>query len=291
MALKSFCIYAGIFFACAIILIILVKTYARGFAQSGRGPYIYGFLSSLIAAAAAFLLSYLTNNLFLVFWYTGIMFLVFGAIHVAYVRKKYFQSYGRRLASNFGGEVLFGLSLMFFVIAVFSVLEYFVVKDNKTYPFYPMVLSTLAFFVPMLVLKTFEAAYAIPAAMHNTWVYPLHEEIEYPEENDEKLLVVHYQIAKKASDLSKVAFIGKAPPGMKFGEAYYHFLNDYNDSQQEPAIQFSNSDFEPHEWWFYKEVKWYQRQHVLDPGLSVRENGIRQNSVIVCERMQHFIQE
>lgn len=289
MDLKPFLIYIGSFLAFSIILIVIVKIYAVGFA-SGKKPIIYGFISSVIVAVSASLLAYTTKNMFLVFWYMASLFLVFGIIHVVFTRKKYFYSYKRKPDKVLTAEVLFGLSIMLFIVALFSSFEYFF-KGNKTFPFYPMILSTLAFFVPLFVSHTFEAALSIPAAEYNTWQYPLQERIEYPEDNNERLLVISYKIAKKATDQNKKYFRGKAPESMTLGEAYYHFLNDYNDSQNEIAIQYTDNDFEVHEWWFHKEVKWYQRQRILDPDLTVRENGIKENTVIICERIQHFIQE
>ena len=147
-------------------------------------------------------------------------------------------------------------------------------------------LSTLTFFVPMLVYYTFEAAYNIPSPTYGTWHYPVNNVIELPPENPkEKLLVIGFEIAKKASDAKRTFFRAKAPEGFELGELYYHFINDYNELHPETLIEYVDEEYEPNEWLFKMKRKWYESKIVLDPSASIRDNGIKENTVIICERI------
>jgi hypothetical protein len=131
----------------------------------------------------------------------------------------------------------------------------------------------------------FRLLYAIPAAHYTTWQYPA-QAIDLPDEKEgEKLLVIGFEIAKKPTD-TKTYFRAKAPEQMALGELYYHFINDYNDLQSETPIHFTDADNEMTNWWFRLKPKWYQRHRILDPFSTIAENGIKENSVIVCERLE-----
>jgi hypothetical protein len=284
MGLKLFFTYIGSLLAISIALTFLVKKLADGYASHGKKPFFYGTFSSLIASIVAFLAVFVSQNLFTVFWILAAIFMLFGIIHMNMVHKKYFYSNQNNKARVFIGEIFFAISIILFTIVVFSSLQYFVTRD-KDFIFYPMMFSTLAFFIPVLLLHTFDAAYEIPPAEFPTWQYPLNTQIPLPPDDPrEKLLVIGFEIAKKVSDQKKTYFRAKAPDGIKLGELYYHFLNDYNELQSETTIEFADGNAS-HDWWFRLRPKWYQQNHILDPLLSVRENGIKENSVIICERL------
>jgi len=258
-----------------------------GFAASGKKPILYGLVSSLLASCAACLSTLFTNHLFSVFWFLAATYLLFGIIHVAFFQKKYFHSNSDDQFTLILGEIMFGISIIFFSIIIFSSLKYFMIKGETEYLFYPVLMSTITFFIPFLFVQTFEAAYSIPAARFKTWQYPLNQQIEVPDDKPgEKLLVIGFEISKKSANLKRSYFRAKAPEGMMLGELYYHFINDYNDAQSETTIEYADAGFEPHDWWFRRKPKWYQSQKILDPYISVRENGIRENSVIICERIK-----
>jgi len=284
MAIKFFWIYIGTFLACSIALVAIVKQFAEGFAGSGKKPIVYGGASSVVTALAAYVTTYVTDHMFTIYWIFSAIFLLFGIIHMSLVHKKYFATPSQDKTKVILGEIFFGLSIIFFTVVVFSSLQYFL--QNKSFLFYPMLMSTISFFIPFLVINTFDAAYGIPPAAFKTWQYPLNEQIDLPDENPrEKLYVIGFLIAKKTSDNKKTYFRAKAPESMTLGDLYYHFINDYNELQSETPIQYATDEFDAHEWWFRRKPKWYQSQKILDPEITVRENGIKENTVIICERI------
>ncbi|CAN5899028.1 hypothetical protein BH11BAC4_BH11BAC4_14840 [soil metagenome] len=283
MVIKFFFIYIGVFFACAVIFVLAAKNFAQGF-SSPKKPVIQGGFAALLTSGAAYLTTLYTYYLFPIFWVFTAIFLLLGMIHVAFFHRKYFYSNYNDKGKVAVGEILFMLALLFFVIVVFSSLEYFL--RNRDFLYFPMLMSMLAFFIPVSVIATFEAAYNIPASNFPVWQYPLTAPIELPDEKpNEKLLVIAFEVCKKTIDKTKTNFRAKGPETMKLGDLYYHFINDYNEFQSETPIEFADNEYSAQEWGFRIKPKWYQPQRILDPELSIRENGIRENSVIICERI------
>ena len=286
MALKFFLGYIGVFLAFAITLLVLVKPLSEGMAAGGKKPTIYSVISAIIVSLVAYISRFVIDYTFATYWIISGIFLLFGIIHVRLIHKKYFSP-GVESNKVFFGEILFGFSVIFFVIVIFSSLHYFLSGD-KEYLFYPMLFSMLSFFIPILVLHTFNAAFDIPQATFITWSYPINYQIDLPDENPaEKLYVIGFEITKKAADVKKTYFRAKAPEGMKLGELYYHFINDYNELQSETPIEYATKNIEAYEWWFRRKPKWYQRQRILNPEITIRENGIKENTVIICERINN----
>lgn len=285
MAIKYFWIYIGSFFAGAFVLFASVQKFAKAFAGKGLKPVLYGVLAAVVFGGLAFLSTLLSADEFTVFWIAAIVFLGFGIFHILVFHKKYFYPEPHTSGGVVIGELLFSFALLFFCVVVFSALIYFV-ADNKSYPFYPMLTCMLAFFVPVSLFYTFQAAYNIPNPVFASWIYPMHQ-IDLPDEKpNEKLVVIAFEIAKKESSELKTNFRAKGPENMRLGDLYYHFINDYNELHSETTIDFADKHHESYEWWFRLKPKWYQSNKILDPDLTVKENKIKENSVIICERFE-----
>jgi hypothetical protein len=283
MTQTFFLVYLGSLLASSIALFAFVKQFATGFAEGGKKPVIYGTFSSVLASAAAFATTFISNNLYIVFCAFTAMFILFGIIHIRLVHKKYFATEAGYNSKAFIGELLFGLSVVFFTILLFSSLQYFLV--DKSFLFYPMMMSTLGFFIPLMFMHTFEAAYNIPAPIYNAWTYPA-EPLHLPEEDSrEKLLVIGFEIAKRATDTKRTYFRAKAPENIYLGDLYYFFMNDYNELQSETPIEYLDGQQGEHKWLFRLKTKWFQPDKMLNPSLSVKDNGIEENSVIICDRV------
>lgn len=291
MTLQFFLAFFGSILVGAIALAAVVKSLSEGFAVSGKKPFVYGSLSGLFASLVAHLVSYISDNPFETFWYLGGLFMLFGILHIAFVHRRYFG--GQRYNANkvLWAEIVFGLSVVFFTLVVFASLQYFL-KKERDFLFYPVLLSALLFFVPMLVYHAFNAAYAIPATTFPVWSYPLHKPIELPDPEDmpnERIVVIGFEIAKRESDGRKTYFRAKGPETMKLGEFFYHFMNEYNESYSQTPIAYTDRGYEPYEWWFARKPRWFQLQKIYNPELSIRENGIKENTVIVCERIHRSV--
>lgn len=283
MALKSFIIYFAPFLLGSFALFAIIKQYAASFSAQGKKPLLYGGLSSIISSGVAFGATFISNNLFLVFWIMSGVYFLFGLVHLAITHKKFFSHPKETKTKLFYAELLFAVTIVLFSIAAFAALQYFL-KD-KSFLFYPMLLSLLFFFVPFLLSNTFIAAYDIPATSFAGWKYPA-TPLDLPDEKEgEKLYVIGFEIGKRETDNQRTYFRAKAPEGMLLGDLYYHFINDYNELQSETPIQFMDGEGKAQEWYFRTKAKWYQRSRILDANKTIHDAGIRENTVIVCERV------
>ena len=284
MALNYFLMYIGIFLACAVGLFMVSKNFTEGMSVNPQKPALQGSLSAVLASGAAFITTLFEKHLFTIFWIFTAVFILFGIIHVLYFHKKYFSGENIDKGKTKLGEVMYMLALLFFIVVVFASLERFL--GDKRFLFLPMLTSMLGFFTPLLIYYTFETAYNIPASIFPNWQYPVNDPIDLPDERpNEKLLVIAFEICKKNTDKARTNFRAKGPEGMKLGDLFYHFINDYNDMQSETPIEYAEGNTNVYVWGFRLKPKWYQSERVLDPELTVRENLIRENAVIICDRI------
>ena len=287
MSLNIFWVYISSFLGCSVVLVIMAKKFAGTLNAGGKKPLLQGGFFSVILSGIAYVSTYISDHLFTTFWILAGVFLIFGIIYVRFFHKKYFKPKKNVSDKENGmGELMFCLGLLFMMVFIFSALKYFLGND-KEFLFYPTLLSGIAFFIPLVFLRTFEAAINIPAPEYHSWVYPLDVPIELPDDvPGEKILVMAFEINKKAGDREKTNFRAKAPENMKLGDLYYHFINDYNEQKSETTIEFTDSMTNPYKWWFHVKPNWYSSHRILDPDLSMKDNAVRENSVIYCERFQ-----
>lgn len=286
MAIQVFLGFIGSLLGCSIVLAVVVKNMAEGIAVSGKKPFLYGYGSAILTSLAAYIISFISENPFEVFWFFGGIFFLFGIVHMVFIHERFFYAHKRNSNKVLFAEILFGLSIILFTVVVFSALQYFF-KDPD-FLFYPIVVSTLLFFVPLLVFHSFQAAYDIPAARFPTWQYPLNKPIELPDiDGGDRVLIIGFEVAERAMDSRKNYFRVRAPETWQLSTLFYHFINEYNDPDKKTAIEYINKEHEPYEWWFYKKPKWYQIRKILNPEFSIRESGIKENTVIICERLLH----
>lgn len=288
MLLKLFITYISIFFASAVAFVVYAKQVCDTFAAGGKKPIIVSILMALLTALVAYGVSLIIDNLFWVYWVFAFIYLLLGVFQLTYIHKKYFYQTTEKWDKAFVAELVFSLSTIFFAVVFFSVLQYFF--RDKSFLFYPTMLSGFFFFVPLLLMHSFSAAYNIPQANFPTWTYPSMT-LDLPDESSTgKLLVIGFEIAKKETDNKKTYFRAKAPENMVLGELYYHFINDYNELQSETPIHYVTKDNELQEWWFRIKPKWYQKNRILDPEMTVKANKIKENTVIICERINNTIE-
>lgn len=284
MALKFFLMYAGVFLGSSLLLLPLIKQVSSSFGNHGRKPLIFNLVSSILASGTAFGATFLTNNLFYTYWILSTVFLFFGIILVIVIHRKFFKARKDNRNKQLFAEILYTFSIVLMCIAIFSSLQYFL--KNENFMWFPTLLCTLFLFIPMLLLHTFDAAMDIPMPVYDNWTYPVNTPIELPDEREgEHLYVIGFEIPKKTTDQKHTYFRAKAPEDMLLGDLFYHFVNDYNDLYSETPIEYASDDL-IHEWVFRTKPKWYSFSKILNPRVSVNQNRIKENTVIICERAE-----
>jgi Type VI secretion system, TssN len=283
MAIKFFSIYLGSLLAGAIALFAWAKSFVPAMAGSMKKAVLWSLLFAVVVAGAAWVVTIFTDNLFEVFWIFAAVFLVSAIIYRSLFHRKYFFADSDNRNRVLFGEFLFSLAVILIIILFFSALEYFF--QSPDFLFYPVLISALAFFFPLLVISTFDAAWAIPAAEFNRWMYP-NAPVPFPKsKKNEREFLIAFELAKKPSDKVKTNFRARGPESMLLGDLFYHFINDYNSDQGETSIEYASDDNDPHEWWFRRKRKWYQFHRILDPELDLFKNNVKENMIIICERL------
>lgn len=209
------------------------------------------------------------------------IFLFLGFLHLYYMPKKLKWADGNK---SFWFEVLFTV-----VIAAFGFIGFLLVFTwmNSTGYQYYMASSVSFFVIGYFIYNTFLKAINIPVKVYKKWYYPVHDEVEDPDENKMKnMLVISFEFQKKHTDKYFTNFRAKAPSDMEFGQLFYYFINDYNERHPKENIQFVNEQGQPYGWIFYRKPRWYTigTKHI-EPDYTFFTNHIKENDVIVCSRV------
>lgn len=148
-----------------------------------------------------------------------------------------------------------------------------------------MVTSIIWFLVPFFFVKAMDWKSMIPERIFKTWVYPIDKPIPDPTDSELAMpMVVSFEFQKKVNDADYTIFRAKAPKDIQFGKLFYFFINDYNSRHPEGIIEVS-SKAGPYPWVFHYKPKLFVKTRYLDPDETVFHNLIKENSVIVCNRI------
>jgi hypothetical protein len=148
-----------------------------------------------------------------------------------------------------------------------------------------MVTSIVWFLVPFFFIKALAWYSMIPERQFKTWIYPVDNPIPDPTDSELAMpMVISFEFQKKVNDADYTIFRAKAPKDIQFGKLFYFFINDYNSRHPEGIIEVS-SKTNPYPWVFHFKPKWLVKTRYLDPDETVFHNQIKENSVIVCNRI------
>lgn len=263
---------------------LLAKLISR--AHGSHKPYvkatlIYMLCGLLLFSAIACLAywSYLKDQHVYYLIYQA-YFLLLGILHVNWMQE-YLKWAGN--PKVLWAEFLFTVIIaMLGSIGFMSVLRYFSPYGMEFY----MTTSVICFIIPWMVNQVFLNAISIPEKILKKWYYPVSEEIEEPDEDKLKnLLVISFVIQKQLADTHETNFRAKAPVDMEMGELFYYFINDYNERHPQDKIEYINHSGEPFGWVFYQKPQFLSwRTRYVDAGKTIFNNGIRENNVIICDR-------
>lgn len=244
-----------------------------------------GLLVAVLDGLLAFCIAYAEKeDDFTLFWLLCILFLLSGTVTVWQTDKYFYREENGKEVSLKGLQLVYSAAILLLSVVLFTASMHF--WGNRNYLYYPGLFSFLAFLVPLLCWYTYCAARSIPLPEYRLWEYPA-VSIPLPEDNyHEKLLVIGFLLNKKIKDKNKTFFRAKAPEGIRLGELFYHFINDYNELQNETPIEYLDENGDPVTWWFRVKGKWFQPGRILDHTTSVRENRIKENTVIICEQIK-----
>jgi hypothetical protein len=148
--------------------------------------------------------------------------------------------------------------------------------------------SLLLFMFPLLTISTFDFAVIIPTPIYKKWKYPENIIMPDPDSIDfSNSHIVTFELKKSLRDKGNTFMKFKAPQDrLSFGELFLFCMTEYNERNRENPIEYLDDLHKPFEWLFHiKPQKWWQSKVYIDPSLTVRENKIRENIIIVSERV------
>ncbi|MCX6223464.1 MAG: TssN family type VI secretion system protein [Bacteroidia bacterium] len=220
----------------------------------------------------------LTGKPFIFFIVLQVLMLGLGMIHNLTIQK-YLQWPSK---TSFTGEFLLTLNTAsnggIFLLLAFTVIG---MRNFSTL----MLSSIVWFLIPFLFIKAMAWYSMIPEKVFKTWTYPVDKPI--PDPTDAELaspMVVSFEFQKKVNQEDYTIFRAKAPKDIQFGNLFYFFINDYNSRHPEGTIEVSTKS-SPYPWVFHFKPKWFEKTRYLDPDETVFHNQIKENSIIVCNRI------
>lgn len=280
-----------IFFISVLLVVVVILTMLfadkiKNFKKEYKFKFfVYIFSMVFVTALICFMGTTRTiNDLLNEFIFYQALVFILGIIHTLLYRT-YFEKFQSK---NMWMEMWFLLIVLLYLVIPFLVV--YTIFHGNTFSF-NMVFSLLPFLIPTLIYATFVRAVAIPAKIYHTWAVDLIAG-EYPEINDDEykeLIVITLVFQKSHDSLNRTEFRARAPIRIDFGRMFYFFVNDYNIRNIDSPINMVDQTGMPQNWVFYLKPEWYGTSKYVDPNLPLYMNGIEENSVIICERVDASI--
>ena len=181
-------------------------------------------------------------------------------------------------------QLLFLVCILFLAYFFSDLSLSFLVQPKLRFVWY---LSLLWFLIPSLLNETVNLLMRVPPKAYKKWVYPVDQRVDDP--SDEELdnpLVITFVLKKSDQSKDSTSFKAKAPVGMRLGRLFYFFINDYNARHPDSQISYVNRDGEAHGWVFMKTGnRLIGSKKAMNPEDSIYANSIRENDVLVCNRV------
>lgn len=285
--MSKFLIILGIgVISLSVVMARIISRVRGSFKPYRKATILYMLVSLLFFSVIATSIHFVnfpepvTINLLTLYIFYQVYFLLLGIVHYHLMHKHLRWSGDEK---SFWAELIFTI-----IVGMFGSMAFMAVYRllDKTGTEYIMATSICFLIIPFFFYHTFLKAGKIPPKVIKLWAYPVHEEIEEPDESSlRNLLVISFEFQKQIGDRHYTNFRAKAPTDMEFGQLFYFFINDYNERHPNSRIQFVNGTGEPHGWIFFKKPKWYSLiTEYIDPEKTIYINNIRENDVIICSR-------
>ncbi len=269
-----------ILFVCAFMLYSVIEKKVKEVKPFRKKNLIYCIILGLgIGVATLFAYTGLKNFSLYFFIFLQVWLLSLGIIHSHFINKilPWFPG------SSFWWQLLFNLM----IACVGSILMLFALTALHLSDQYCIMMSSITwFFIPFFFIKSLYRFMSIPKRNLKNWLYPLNETIPPPTDPEmANPVIISFEFQKRNSDPEKTVFRAKAPLAMQMGRLFYYFINDYNERHPGTPIEIASEENKPYGWVYHFKRKWSLKTKYLDPDATISENQVRENSVIVCRRV------
>jgi hypothetical protein len=267
----------SLFFSAGILIILFKKI--KTLRTYGISSVVYIIVVSLLLSFPSLfkmLGAGLTEMDLLIFAQTFV--LAVGILHVTLVS----TSLPWHRTQPFKMQIIFIFCILFFSYFLNNLSFSF--QENQFSPLWHM--SLLWFLVPVLLKKTADELMNVPDKTYKLWYYPDHSFGDPSEQDLENPVIISLIFPKNEKSTEMTTFRVKAPLGLKFGQLFYYFINDYNDRHPEGTISYLADNMDPCGWIFRKVASGiFGTRTVIDPDSSVYNNGIKENDLLYCNRI------
>ena len=278
------------------VIVIFIATISLLFMSSKRKP-IKGNLKQTNIYLLIFALSSLIINLGFIYamihyyqyisliYILGhqILFIGLGILHI-FLAYKFLPWFLEELHIE---QLFFSLIISLMAIG-FQFMFFYRIFDGENFV-YPIIPSFIAFMAPSIIMKSYVYLMNIPEPQKKylSWIYPKNDDIEEPDGTDlSGTIILNIYILKSTEDSEPSNYTVKAPVNMNFGVYIYFLIKNFNENNQEDPIRFYNEKGDFYSWYFSVKPKWFQSKRFIDPSLTIKENNLKDNITITCDRIK-----
>lgn len=174
--------------------------------------------------------------------------------------------------TRFSDLSLMGLGLFFLGLAVFSLL-YNLLSDTQVSVSYFMI-ALLAFWLPVLLLLSYDFWMRIPAMKYKTWLFPAHLPVPRLHPVDPMKVTINFTPLPTGKDGPFEGYEVEFPTNATVGDLFHYFIAFHNKHREysKKPIQYLNGKI-PLEWVLYKSMTARKKQY-LDMDKTLLENQV-----------------
>jgi len=152
-------------------------------------------------------------------------------------------------------------------------------------------LSIVPFVLPQFISVGFTSYREIPHEIHKIWYFPLDaDEIDFDKIDTSTIYMLELEYSKSIQDPRLTNTKLRAPLGMKFGDWFRSFVENYNYKYDSDPIHYLNQDHTPHGWIFYVKPSFLGGAKYIDPDKTILENKLTEKRSIIARRVG-FVEE
>lgn len=149
--------------------------------------------------------------------------------------------------------------------------------------------SILSFLFISLFVRSYQLYLNIPEAIYKVWQFNDSPNIDmYANVDFGRLKVVRLEVYKADGDAEPLLLKCKIPDQIGFGVWVKQLIEDYNKEHPLSAIKHTNAG-EPDSWIFYRHNSILLPKRYIDSLLTVKENRIGENCLIVAKRVKEYV--
>lgn len=245
----------------------------------------YALVSCLIFAllgATSYFIDSLAPQVF--FNVSALGFFLLGFLH--FYLYDHWQLYNPE--SKFSSTFLFSILILVLGFITYTLAFYFLSKKSS-YVFL-MPITLIAFLIPLWIHRSFDLALNVPAVDYKKWYFPEKPIVlDFDNIDTSNISIITYVFSKKHGDTEISNFQTKAPYELKLGDLFYGFLQEWNHRNPQSTIEYMDEEKLPFGWLFYIKEAWYLPKRYLDPDLTIKDNKLKVNQIIITKRIKQDI--